>query len=88
MFALALAVKCFMDGCSHECSAHALLGHKVAVVSTEAVFFLFSFYLSHIRTMPCERCKACDPFPIMWKRAGSRHWVKGVEEGCVSLRLV
>lgn len=51
-------------------------------------FFFFSFYLSHIWTMPCERCKACDPFPIMWKCVGSRHWVKGVEEGCVSLRLV
>lgn len=50
MFALALAVKCFKDGCSHECSAHALLGHKVALVSTESVVFFFfsSFYLSHI----------------------------------------
>lgn len=45
MFALALAVKCFMDGCSHECSAHALLGHKVALVSTESVVFFFFLFL-------------------------------------------
>lgn len=53
MFALALAVKCFMDGCSHECSAHALLGHKVALVSTESVVvFFFPLFTSPIYE-PC-----------------------------------